>query len=95
MSKKKTVGIRVPDNNIVQAILKELGHPIMSTSIKNVEDDLIEYIMDPELIHEKFENQVDIVIHGGYGGIEPSTILDCTDDEISVIREGKGSVEIF
>lgn len=95
MSKKKTVGIRVPDNNIVQAILKELGHPIMSTSIKNDEDDLIEYIMDPELIHEKFENQIDIVIDGGYGGIEPSTILDCTDDEISVIREGKGSIGIF
>lgn len=95
MSKKKTIGIRVPENNIIQAIVKELGHPIMSTSIKNSEDEIIEYLVDPELIHDKFEDLVDLVINGGYGGIDPSTILDCTDDEITVIREGKGSIDFI
>jgi tRNA threonylcarbamoyl adenosine modification protein (Sua5/YciO/YrdC/YwlC family) len=90
-SKKKTVGIRVPDNRIIREIVRELGHPIMSTSVYN-EDDMIEYATDPELIHEKYKGLVDIVIDGGYGGYEPSTILDCTTDEILIVREGKGIV---
>ena len=88
-SKKKTVGIRIPDNNIINKIVKELGNPVMSTSIHD-EDEIIEYTTDPELIHEKYKNLVDIVIDGGYGDNEPSTILDCTSDEITIIREGKG-----
>ena len=88
-SKKKTVGIRIPDNNIINKIVKELGNPVMSTSIHD-EDEIIEYTTDPELIHEKYINLVDIVIDGGYGDNEPSTILDCTSDEITIIREGKG-----
>ena len=88
-SKKKSVGIRIPDNNIVSEIVKELGNPIMSTSIHD-EDEIIEYTTDPELIHEKYKNIVDIVIDGGYGDNEASTIVDCTTDEITILREGKG-----
>jgi tRNA threonylcarbamoyl adenosine modification protein (Sua5/YciO/YrdC/YwlC family) len=89
--KKKTVGIRVPDNNIITEIIRQLGNPVMSTSIRD-EDEIIEYTTDPELIHEKFENLVDIVIDGGYGDNEPSTIIDCTGDEIFIVREGKGKL---
>lgn len=90
-SRKKTLGIRIPDNNIVTEIIRELGNPITSTSIHD-EDEIIEYTTDPELIHEKFENLVDIVIDGGYGDNEPSTIIDCTGDEIIMVREGKGKL---
>jgi tRNA threonylcarbamoyl adenosine modification protein (Sua5/YciO/YrdC/YwlC family) len=92
--KKVTVGIRVPDNNIVQAIVRELGNPIVSTSIYD-EDELIEYTTDPELIFEKWRNIVDIVIDGGYGYNQPSTVIDLTDDDPIVIREGKGSLDIL
>ncbi|MCP4552370.1 MAG: threonylcarbamoyl-AMP synthase [Bacteroidetes bacterium] len=88
-SKKKTVGIRIPDNNITNVIITELGNPIMSSSVYD-EDELIEYTTDPELIHEKYKNIVDIVIDGGFGGNEASTIIDCTQNEISIVREGKG-----
>jgi tRNA threonylcarbamoyl adenosine modification protein (Sua5/YciO/YrdC/YwlC family) len=90
-SKKKTIGIRIPDNNIVAAIINELGNPITSTSIHD-EDEIIEYTTDPELIYEKFQKYVDIVIDGGFGGNEPSTIIDCTGHEVQVIREGKGKL---
>ena len=92
--KKVTVGIRVPDNNIVQAIVRELGNPIVSTSIYD-EDELIEYTTDPELIFEKWRNIVDIVIDGGYGDNQPSTVIDLTDDDPIVIRDGKGSLDIL
>ncbi|MCR9182459.1 MAG: L-threonylcarbamoyladenylate synthase [Flavobacteriaceae bacterium] len=91
--KKKTVGLRVPDNNIARAIVSELGNPIISTSIRD-EDEVIEYTTDPELIFEKWENLVDIVIDGGYGGNIPSTVIDLTQGEPVLIREGKGSLEI-
>lgn len=90
---KKTVGIRVPDNDIIRTIVNQLGNPIMSTSVKD--DDLVhEYFTDPELIHEKFGNIVDIVIDGGYGEVEPSTIVDCTGAEIEITRQGKGILEM-
>ncbi len=92
--KKKTVGIRVPDNNICRAIVRELGNPIVSTSIKD-EDEVIEYTTDPELILEKWDNLVDIVIDGGYGDNIASTIVDLTGNEPEVIREGKGSIELM
>ncbi|MGA9325005.1 MAG: L-threonylcarbamoyladenylate synthase [Salegentibacter sp.] len=92
--KKKTVGIRVPDNNICRAIVKALGNPIVSTSIRD-EDEVIEYTTDPELIKEKWDNLVDIVIDGGYGDNTPSTVIDLTTPEPEVIREGKGSIEIM
>ncbi|KAF0195666.1 MAG: Sua5/YciO/YrdC/YwlC family protein [Bacteroidetes bacterium] len=88
-SKKKTVGIRIPDNNIPLEIVRELGHPIMSTSVHD-DDEILEYTTDPELIYEKYSSLVDIVIDGGYGDNEASTVVDCTDDEILIIREGKG-----
>jgi len=88
-SKKKTVGIRVPDNQIITEIVRELGHPILSSSIRD-EDDIIEYTTDPELIHEKFGHLVDLVIDGGYGDNTPSTVIDCSTDEFEILREGKG-----
>ncbi|SRX75418.1 L-threonylcarbamoyladenylate synthase [Aequorivita antarctica] len=91
--KKKEVGIRVPDNSITHAIVQELGNPIISTSIKD-EDEVIEYTTDPELILEKWDNLVDCVIDGGYGGNIPSTVIDLTGAEPVVIREGKGSLEL-
>lgn len=90
--KKKTVGIRVPDNNIICEIVRELGNPIVSTSIHD-EDEILEYSIDPELIHEKYENIVDAVIDGGTGAIIPSTVVDFTGDEPVVVRQGKGTLQ--
>ncbi|MFD0975897.1 L-threonylcarbamoyladenylate synthase [Salinimicrobium gaetbulicola] len=92
--KKKTVGIRVPDNNISKALVAGLGNPIISTSIRD-EDEVIEYTTDPELILEKWDKLVDFVIDGGYGDNIPSTVIDLTSSEPEVIREGKGSVDIL
>ncbi|KXO01337.1 translation factor Sua5 [Aequorivita aquimaris] len=91
--KKKEVGIRVPDNSITRAIVQELGNPIISTSIKD-EDEVIEYTTDPELILEKWDNLVDLVIDGGFGGNIASTVIDLTGPEPVVVREGKGSLEL-
>ena len=92
--KRKTVGIRVPDNAIALAIVDALGNPIVSSSIRD-EDDVLEYTTDPELILEKWDNLVDIVIDGGYGGNEGSSIIDLSEDEPIIIREGKGDLNIF
>ena len=92
--KKKTVGIRVPKNNIAQEIVRQLGNPIISTSIRD-EDEVIEYTTDPELILEKWSNLVDLVIDSGFGGNTPSTIIDVSDGEAEIIREGKGSIDIL
>ncbi|MCF6296668.1 MAG: threonylcarbamoyl-AMP synthase [Flavobacteriaceae bacterium] len=92
--KKKTVGIRIPDNNIVREIVKELGNPIVTTSIRD-DDDVIEYTTDPELIFEKWKSKVDLVIDGGYGDNQASTVIDLTTDEIKIIREGKGDIDII
>nr|WP_321408729.1 L-threonylcarbamoyladenylate synthase [uncultured Carboxylicivirga sp.] len=90
---KKTVGIRVPDNNIIRTLVDLLGNPILSTSVKD-DDDILEYSTDPELIHEKFADLVDVVIDGGYGGNEPSTIIDCTSNEMVITRQGLGIVDL-
>jgi len=92
--KKTTVGIRVPDNSIALEIVKQLGNPIVSTSIHD-DDDVIEYTTDPELIFEKWQNLVDVVIDGGYGDNVGSTIIDLSGDEPVVVREGKGSLDIL
>ena len=89
---KKTVGIRVPDNNIIREIVRELGNPILSTSVHD-EDEILEYTTDPELIYEKYQDIAEVVIDGGYGEFIPSTIVDCTGDEIVIVREGKGILE--
>tara|TARA_B100001146_G_scaffold214357_1_gene215540 strand:+ start:1873 stop:2490 length:618 start_codon:yes stop_codon:yes gene_type:complete len=91
--KKKTVGIRVPDNKICQAIVNKLGNPIVSTSIKD-DDEVIEYTTDPELIAEKWDKLVDIVVDGGYGDNVASTVIDLTEGEPEVIREGKGDLAL-
>jgi len=88
---KKTVGIRIPDNNIPRMIVDILGNPIVTSSIKD-DDEIIEYTTDPEVIYEEFKHQVDIVIDGGYGGNIPSTVVDCTQDEFVIIREGLGDI---
>ncbi|WP_417197864.1 L-threonylcarbamoyladenylate synthase [Bizionia sp.] len=92
--KKKTVGIRVPSNNIALEIVKQLGNPIISTSIRD-EDDVLEYTTDPELIFEKWENLVDLVIDAGYGDNVASTVIDLSEDTPIIVREGKGSLKIF
>lgn len=92
-NKKKTVGIRVPDNNIVRDIVQELGNPILTTSVHN-DDDILDYIADPELIYEKYRDQVDIVIDGGFGKVQGSAIVDCTKDEYEIIREGEIPLEV-
>ncbi len=90
-SRKKTIGIRIPGNNIPLEIVRELGHPIMTTSIHD-EDMLIEYTTDPDLIWEKFKDQVDAVVNGGYGHNVPSTVIDCTNEEPVLLRQGIGPV---
>jgi tRNA threonylcarbamoyl adenosine modification protein (Sua5/YciO/YrdC/YwlC family) len=92
--KKKTVGIRIPDNAIARAIVEELGNPIISMSIHD-EDDVLEYTTDPELIFEKWQHLVDGVIDGGFGDNHASTIIDLTEAEPTVIREGRGSLDIL
>ncbi len=88
-NKKKQVGIRVPDNNIPLEIVRALGNPILTTSIHD-DDEIVEYMSDPELINDKYNHVVDLIIDGGYGDNVPSTVIDCTGDEYLVIREGKG-----
>lgn len=89
-SKKSTIGLRVPDNNICQQILTMLGNPILSTSLPG---EMVEDYTDPEIIYERFENLVDFVIDGGIGGMTPSTIVDCTTDEWTILRQGLGDWE--
>ncbi|WP_339607431.1 L-threonylcarbamoyladenylate synthase [uncultured Roseivirga sp.] len=91
-AKKKTVGIRVPNNSIPRLLVKELGRPIITSSIQG-EDDVIEYSTDPSLIFEKYEHLVDIVIDGGYGGNVPSTVIDCSNDQFEIVRQGLGQID--
>ena len=93
-SKKKTIGIRVPDNVIASAIVEALGNPIVSSSIHD-DDEVIEYTTDPDLIYERYEDQIDLLVDGGFGDNEASTVLDCTGDEIEILREGKGDLSIL
>lgn len=90
-NRKKTVGIRIPDNPIILSIVRELGRPILTTSVK-AGDELLEYTTDPELIHEEYKDKVDLVIHGGYGNNVPSTVIDCTVKPPLVLREGMGKI---
>ncbi|MDA3883630.1 MAG: L-threonylcarbamoyladenylate synthase [Bacteroidales bacterium] len=92
-SKKKTVGIRIPDNNICREIVRVLGNPILTTSVKN-EDDIIEYTTDPELLKEEYDNLVDMVIDGGFGNNVASTVVDCSEQEYEILRQGIGELEL-
>ncbi len=89
---RKTVGIRVPDNNIIRELVTQLGNPIMTTSVNGDENEAVEYRTHPELIYEKWADTVDIVIDGGHGGLEPSTIVDCTGNIPEITRQGKGNL---
>src|SRR6202012_663684 len=89
-SRKDTIGLRIPDNLIASSLIRELGHPVLSSSLPG---DMVEEYTDPEIIYEKFKNVVDIVVDGGIGGILPSTVVDCTGDEPVVIRKGLGAWE--
>ncbi len=91
-NRKKTVGIRIPDNTTIHELVRELGRPIITTSIHD-QDEIIEYTTDPELIYEKYRDFADIVIDGGYGSNEASTIVDCTGEEIMIVRQGLGILE--
>lgn len=91
-SKKKTIGIRIPENNILASIIEELGHPLVSTSIHD-DDEIIEYTTDPELIYERYKDKVDLIVDGGYGDNEASTVVDCTGAEPVIIRQEKGLLE--
>ena len=90
-TKKKTVGVRIPNNNIAIELVKKLGHPFMTTSLHH-DDEILDYMTDPELIHENYEHLVDHVIDGGYGNNEASTVIDCTGDEFEIIRQGIGEL---
>lgn len=92
-NKKKTIGIRIPDNNIVREIVEELGNPILTTSIRDTADEIVDYLTDPELIYEKYRDYVDIVIDGGFGHVQGSSIVDCTSGEPVIIREGEKELE--
>jgi tRNA threonylcarbamoyl adenosine modification protein (Sua5/YciO/YrdC/YwlC family) len=92
---KKTVGIRVPANIICKAIVEALGNPLISTSLIDTNDDVIEYFSDPEIIHQQYEEKVDVIIDGGFGNIYPSTVFDCSSDEVIVLREGLGSLDVL
>ena len=90
-SKRNTIGLRVPDHTITHAIAAALGHPILSSSLPG---DMVEEYTDPDLIHSKFEKLVDMVVNGGIGGMEYSTIVDMTDEQPEIIRQGMGEVEL-
>lgn len=91
-SKKKTIGIRVPDYKIINHIVTQLGHPLLTTSIKHT-DEVLEYMTDPDEIFDRYKNQIDLIVDGGYGDNIPSTVWDCTSDDIMLIREGKGDTD--
>ncbi|MGZ3882869.1 MAG: L-threonylcarbamoyladenylate synthase [Bacteroidia bacterium] len=92
---RKTVGIRVPGNAICREIVNALGNPVISTSLHDNSDDILEYFSDPEIIHQQYEEQVDMVVDGGHGNIYVSTVLDCSSGEIEIVREGLGSLDIL
>ena len=92
-NKKRTVGIRIPDNNVILEIIRELGRPLVTTSIHD-QDEVIEYTTDPELIHEKYRDFAEIVVDGGYGRNEASTIVDCTGEQLVIVRQGLGELEL-
>lgn len=91
-TKKKTIGVRIPDNSIVKAVIEELGHPIISTSVRD-DDKILEYTTDPELIYDDLKNDVEIIVDGGFGHNVASTVVDCTGNEIEIVREGLKALE--
>ena len=93
-SNKKEIGIRIPDNNIILEIVKKLGNPIATTSLHNDEDQILDYFTDPYTIFENYDDKVDLIIDGGAGKLEASTVVDCTDGSPEIIRQGIGIIEL-
>lgn len=91
---RKEIGIRVPDNNIARELVDKLGNPLLTMSLRDDEDDIVEYSTDPELMVEKYSNMVDCIVDGGYGGLEPSTVVSLLEDEVNIVRDGKGVLDI-
>lgn len=91
---RKEIGIRIPDNNIILEIVRELGNPIATTSLHNEDDDIQDYFIDPYQIYERMDNKVDMIIDGGYGNLEASTIVDCTNGDFDIVRQGIGELEL-
>ncbi len=91
-NRKKTIGIRIPDNNIIREIVRVLGNPVIVTSVHD-EDEVLDYTTDPELINEKYQNNIDVVVDGGYGKNEASTVIDLTGEEPLLVRQGIGELE--
>ena len=92
---RKTVGIRVPDNAICKELVTALGNPIISTSLNNLDDEMIDYFTDPENIYQQYKDKVDAVIEGGHGNIYPTTVINVSNDEVEVIREGLGDLSVL
>lgn len=92
---RKTVGIRVPDNSICKEIINALGNPLLSTSLHDNADDILEYFSDPEVIFQQYQDAVDMVIDGGHGNIYPSTVIDCSNGETVIVREGLGNLDVL
>jgi tRNA threonylcarbamoyl adenosine modification protein (Sua5/YciO/YrdC/YwlC family) len=92
---RKTVGIRVPNNAICKEMVNALGNPIISTSLNNLDDELLDYFTDPENIYQQYKDKVDAVIDGGHGNIYPTTVVNISNDEIEVIREGLGDLSVL
>lgn len=92
-SRKRTIGIRVPDNNICREIVETLGRPLMNSSLHDEEDEIAKYLNDPEIIYEKYHKLVDMVIDGGFGNLEASTVVDCSAGSVNVVRQGLGLIE--
>jgi len=90
-SSRKTIGIRIPDNDVVREIIRHIGVRLLNTSVHD-DDEIVEFTTDPELIYDNFKNKVDVIINGGYGNSEPSTVVDCTGDEPEIIRQGRGNL---
>ena len=86
------MGIRIPDNNIPLAIVEELGHPLMTTSLHNDDDEMMDYMADPQMIFDKYDKQVDIIVDGGLGNLDASTVVDCSNHEPAIVREGMGEL---
>ena len=93
-SNKKEIGIRIPDNNIIRTIVDQLGHPIATTSLHDDEDEILDYFIDPYEIYERYDSKVDMIIDGGYGSLEASTVVKCTDGHHELIRQGVGEIDL-
>lgn len=91
---KKEIGIRIPNNEIILNIVKELGNPIATTSLHNQDDEILDYFADPYTIYEKYGDDVELIIDGGYGNLEASTVIDCTDSAPQIIRQGIGRIDL-